>query len=152
MELIELDSSRQRVVVVGGGIAGPAFARWLSHQRKDMEILVVDRTPGHISRKGGGLAVGPNSAVTLQRAGVGLDGITRLQVGKRFSSGRDELVFNDIPDVERIRALWRPFHNALRTNAPDNVLFVDVNRPGLLGDSFLKKENELCHSLGTALS
>jgi 2-polyprenyl-6-methoxyphenol hydroxylase-like FAD-dependent oxidoreductase len=101
--------STRTVLVIGGGIAGPAAA--LALQKAGIEATVFEKYPSSAEGLGGVLMIAPNglqalSVIGLEQAvsAVGQP-IARMIIGD--GRGRDILEFGGIPGLPPSRMLWR---------------------------------------------
>ncbi|MFG3052136.1 FAD-dependent monooxygenase [Kitasatospora sp. NPDC048239] len=115
------------IAVVGGSIAGCAFARAAARNGAE-QVVVLERTPGRLEDRGVGLCVHDDRFAELAQAGHLDDGIRRHRLTERHWVARDGAA------GPRGRLLWvqpMPFHSyhwgvlwqALRERTPDTVAF-----------------------------
>lgn len=117
------------IAVVGGSIAGCAFARAAARGGAD-RVVVLERSPGRLEDRGVGLCVLDDRYTELARAGHLDDGIRWHRLTQRHWLAHDP----DRGGGPRGRLLWaqempfRSYHwgvlwQALRERTPDNVEF-----------------------------
>ncbi len=84
--------TRQKVIIVGGGIGGLAAA--LSLARQDIEVLLLEQAT-HIGEIGAGIQLGPNAFAALDALGVG-------QIARTRAVFTDHIVMMDALDATEV--------------------------------------------------
>ncbi|MEV7777033.1 FAD-dependent monooxygenase [Kitasatospora sp. NPDC088351] len=130
------------IAVVGGSIAGCAFARAAARGGAD-RVVVLERSPGRLEDRGVGLCVHDDRYAELVRAGHLDDGIRRHRITTRHWVTREGRDGGADPRGRRLWAQAMPFHSyhwgvlwqALRERTPDTVAFrLDATVTGVGGD------------------